>query len=130
LMVATTPPHHPPQKADDMTQYADNQPPYMHRQIADYVAVDYDIIAAGEVSYDDPSDMCDPTTQTFIIAPLKVHAEHGADADTIARILAGGFTEGPCGCEHDCCGHRFSSASVRWLTMDRAEVVRSSSRNY
>jgi hypothetical protein len=113
-----------------MTHYADNQPAYHYRQRADFVAVDYDIVAQGDVSYSDPDDACDPTTQTFVVVPLKIHADQGANANTIAQVIARGFTDGPCGCEHDCCGHRTGYARARWLTIDRVEVVRSTSRNY
>lgn len=110
-----------------MSYFSDNQPAYRSRMIDDYIGVDFNIVARGPVIIDH-DDMCEPSSQTIIVEPDRIHG--AATAEDIGRIIARFFTPSPCGCEGDCCGHRHGHASYEWLTMNRVEMQVCTARNY
>ena len=109
--------------------HADNQPAYYSSEARrNYRGVTYAIIAKSDVVLTDPEDMCEPTSQTYIVAPRTV--EGPCSAAMVAEMIAKSLRPSRCYCEHDCCGHRFGMSFTRWLAMDRLEVTINTARNY
>ena len=111
-----------------MTCYVDNQPNYLTSQAPEFRAARYEVIARGPERNTDLDDYCDPTEQTMFI---RVKATDGpCDKREIESLISKAVSPTPCGCEHDCCGHRHGWARVTMLNLNTAEVLLKTSRNY
>lgn len=114
-----------------MSFYADNQPNYYTTMGPPLVEVKFDIEMKSEVRHTDDRDICDPTSQNFLVRVLAVRSCKGPiDLSERCSIICRALSPTPCHCEHDCCGHRHGYATGEWLADDLLCVNVRTSRNY
>lgn len=111
-----------------MTMYVDNQPHYLTSLRPEYRGIEFDVVARGVEMHLDECAAEDPTQQTLLIRVVKTVG--ACDVRDIRALIARAVTPSGCYCEHDCCGHRHGHAVVKMYTMDTAEVLVATSRNY
>ena len=87
-----------------------------------------ELIAASEVEYTDPSDICEPTRQVRLVRVVP-DLDAGATDKEIQDALEDTFSSSGCGHDFDCCGCRSYTATAEKAGKYWAVTI-TSSRNF